>query len=94
MKRSTLAAAVAVATSLALAPAAYGQSNQPGEGERSIGRNEAGFGGGPHCHLLVVDSAQERFDLIRVFPSHRAHVASGTSDGVFVADPDCDGLMD
>jgi hypothetical protein len=37
---------------------------------------------------------QEQFDFIQVFPSHRAHVASGTSDGVFVADPDCDGLMD
>lgn len=91
MKRSTLAAAVAVATSLALAPAAYGQSNQPGEGEQSTGRNEAGFGGGPHCHVLVVDSAQEQFDAIRVFPSHRGHVASGTTDGVFVADLDCDG---
>ena len=75
-------------------PAAYGQSNQPSEGESSTGRNEAGFGGGPHCHLLVVDSAQDRFDFIQVFPSHRAHVASGTADGVFVADPDCDGLID
>jgi hypothetical protein len=89
-----LAAAVAVATTLALAPAAYAQSNQPSEGENSTGRNAAGFGGGPHCHLLVVDSAQEKFDVIRVFPSHRAHVASGTSDGVFVADSDCDGMID
>jgi hypothetical protein len=89
-----LAVAVAVATSLALAPAAYGQSNQPSAGESSTGRNDAGFGGGPHCHLLVVDSAQDQFDFIQVFPSHRAHVASGMSDGVFVADLDCDGSMD
>lgn len=94
MKRWILTAAVTVATSLALAPAASAESNQPGEGEHSTGRNEAGFGDGPHCHLLVVDSAQEKFDVIRVFPSHRAHLASGTSDGVFVADQDCDGLMD
>jgi hypothetical protein len=53
----------------------------------------AGFGGGPHCHVLVVDSAQEQFDLIRVFPSHTAHVHTGLVDGVFVADPDCDGIV-
>ncbi|HET6920499.1 MAG TPA: hypothetical protein VFI46_13680 [Jiangellaceae bacterium] len=40
-----------------------------------------------------MESAQEQFDLIRVFPSHTAHVHTGLVDGVFVADPDCDGIV-
>jgi hypothetical protein len=43
--------------------------------------------------VLVVDSAQDRFDLIRVFPSHTAHIHTGLVGGVFVADPDCDGVV-
>ena len=92
MKRALVVATVAVATSFGLASAASAESNQPGQGETSTGRNDAGFGGGPHCHVLVVDSAQDWFDFIRVFPSHTAHVHSGLVDGVFVADADCDGM--
>jgi hypothetical protein len=94
MKRAFVVAAVVVLTSFGLASAASAEPNQPGQGENSTGRNDAGFGGGPHCHVLVVEnSAQDQFDLIRVFPSHTAHVHTGLVDGVFVADPDCDGIV-
>jgi hypothetical protein len=93
MKRALVVSTVVVLTSFGLASAASADPNQPGQGESSTGRNEAGFGGGPHCHVLVVDSAQDQFDLIRVFPSHTAHAHSGLVDGVFDADPDCDGLV-
>jgi hypothetical protein len=42
--------------------------------------------------VLVIDSAREQFDFIRVFPSHTAHVNTGLPTGVFAADADCDGL--
>lgn len=71
----------------AMAPAAFAD-NQPGQGERSTDRNPAGFGGGPHCHVLTVDSAQEQF-VIRVFPSHTGH--DNSRSGVMAADPNCDG---
>jgi hypothetical protein len=93
MKRTLVVAGIVMVTSVGLASAASAEPNQPGQGEESTGRNEAGFGGGPHCHVLVVDSAQDQFDLIRVFPSHTAHVHTGLADGVFVAGPDCDGLL-
>jgi len=93
MKRAFVVAAVVALTSLGFASAASAEPSQPGQGEHSTGRNEAGFGGGPHCHVLVVDSAQDQFDLIQVFPSHTAHVHTGFVDGVFVADPDCDGIV-
>lgn len=92
MKRAFVVAAV-ILTSVGYASAASADPNQPGQGESSTGRNDAGFGGGPHCHVLVIDSAQERFDLIRVFPSHTAHAHSGLADGPFAADPDCDGKL-
>jgi len=41
---------------------------------------------------LIVDSAQSQFDFIQVFPSHTAHVHTGLTDGVFMADANCDGL--
>ena len=93
MKRALVVSTVVVLTSFGLASAASAEPNQPGQGESSTGRNEAGFGGGPHCHVLVVDSAQDQFDLIRVFPSHTAHAHTGLVDGVFVADADCDGIV-
>jgi hypothetical protein len=93
MKRAFVVAAVVAFTSAGLASAASAEANQPGQGESSTGRNAAGFGGGPHCHVLVVDSAQDRFDLIRAFPSHTGHANSGLVDGVFAADPDCDGML-
>jgi hypothetical protein len=93
MKRVCVMAAVVVLTTFGLASAASAEPNQPGQGENSTGRNDAGFGGGPHCHVLMVDSAQDRFDLIRVFPSHTAHIHTGLDGRVFVADPDCDGVV-
>ncbi|HEX6419794.1 MAG TPA: hypothetical protein VFZ77_14940 [Acidimicrobiales bacterium] len=92
MKRALVAAAVAVLSPVAMAAAASADTNQPGQGETSTGRNEAGFGGGPHCHLLAVDTGQDQFDFIRVFPSHTAHAASGLPSRIFVADGDCDGM--
>ena len=35
--------------------------------------------------------ADAPFEWIRVFPSHQGHASSGTADGPFLADPDCDG---
>ena len=92
MKRTVVVLIIAVLASLGAAPAAFAQSH-PSQGENSTGRNDAGFGGGPHCHVLVVDNAQDTFDTIRVFPSHTAHVHSGLAGGVFAADPDCDGIL-
>jgi hypothetical protein len=88
-----LIAATAVALGAIAAPSAVlAQDNQPGEGETSTGRNDEGFGGGPHCHLLAVEQADGHFTFVRVFPSHTGHAHSGGSDGPLVADADCDGL--
>ena len=92
MKRAFVVMVVATVTSLGLVSAASAEPNQPSEGENSTGRNDAGFGGGPHCHLLAVESAQGAFDFIQVFPSHMAHVSTGLAEGPFVADANCDGL--
>ncbi len=91
MRRTCIAAAVVALTTLGLAPTASAKEmNQPSEGEHSTGRNDAGFGGGPHCHVLR-NSRGAPFEWIRVFPSHQGHASSGTADGPFLADPDCDG---
>lgn len=94
MKRVLTMSLVAAMTVAGVAGAASAEPtpNQPSQGQSSTDRNLAGFGGGPHCHVLVVDNAQEQF-TIRVFPSHTGHVGSGTSDGVFAADLDCDGVL-
>jgi hypothetical protein len=92
MKQAAVGLVVVVLALLALTPGAWADQNQPGQGANSTGRNDAGFGGGPHCHVLVIDSAREQFDFIRVFPSHTAHVSTGLPTGVFAADADCDGL--
>lgn len=66
--------------------------NQPGNGVASEGRNDAGFGGGPHCHVnLVASEHQDVFDFIAVYPSHTAHVNTGLPTNIFQADADCDG---
>jgi hypothetical protein len=67
-----LIGAVAAALTLALAPAAMGHPSE--------NRAEQGFGGpgAPHCHINLNSG---KF----AFPSHKAHVASGLSDGVFMA---------
>lgn len=86
MNRLLTALLVAVLALVGSASAA-GAANQPGQGERSTGRNDAGFGGGPHCHILVANEAGPF--TIRVFPSHTGHVHAGND--IFNADPDCDG---
>ena len=87
MQAGTALALGAVAVpSIALAA----DDNHPSQGENSTGRNDAGFGGGPHCHVLR-SSHGAPFEWIRVFPSHQGHASSGTADGPFLADPDCDG---
>jgi hypothetical protein len=60
----------------------------PSQGATSEGRNPQGFGGGPHCHVLIVNNTP--FDSAPAFPSHTGHDASGLTH-VFAADPDCDG---
>jgi hypothetical protein len=61
---------IAAVLALALAPAALGHPSE--------NRAEQGFGGGPHCHINLHSG---NF----AFPSHRAHVVTGLSDGVFMA---------
>jgi hypothetical protein len=64
----------------------------PSGGFASEGRNAAGFGGGPHCHINTKSNSP--FDFTPAFPSHQAHVSSGfgeLGEGPFVADPNCDG---
>lgn len=93
MKRALLVATIVALTSFGSASMASAQTNQPGQGANSTGRNEAGFGEGPHCHVLIVENAQDRFEFIRVFPSHTGHANSGLVDGVFAADIDCNGVL-
>jgi hypothetical protein len=65
-----LIGAIAAVVSLALAPAAFGHPSE--------NRAEQGFGGGPHCHINLQSG---NF----AFPSHKAHEATGLSDGIFMA---------
>jgi hypothetical protein len=78
-----MVAALALGGSASMA----GAENQPGQGERSTDRNSAGFGGGPHCHVMVANEAGPF--TIRVFPSHTGHGHAGND--IFNADSDCDG---
>ena len=88
--RYTLIAAAALSVGAMAMPAiALAEDNQPSEGEHSTGRNDSGFGGGPHCHVNV--QANGHFS-VQVFPSHMGHVSSGLGEGPFVADPDCNGI--
>lgn len=65
---------------------------QPTNGFSSTGRNDAGFGGGPHCHVNVIASEHNPVvEFVEVFPSHTAHVHTGLPGEVFQADPNCDG---
>ena len=85
MKRllaATFVAALAVAGSASVA----GAANQPTQGEHSTGRNDAGFGGGPHCHVLT--TSRGPFSTA-VYPSHMGHSSAGSD--IFLPDPDCDG---
>jgi hypothetical protein len=68
-----LIGAIAAVLTLALAPAAMGQ--HPSEN-----RAEQGFGGpgAPHCHI-------NQHSGMFAFPSHQAHVATGTPVNIFAA---------
>jgi hypothetical protein len=91
MKRLLIAGAALALGAVAMPSVASAvDDNQPSQGENSTGRNDQGFGGGPHCHGLR-SSHGAPFEWIRVFPSHQGHASSGTADGPFLADPDCDG---
>ena len=86
MKRlltATMVATLALVGSASIA----GAANQPSQGEHSTGRNDAGFGGGPHCHVLVANDAAPF--TIRLFPSHTGHMHAGND--IFNADLGCDG---
>jgi hypothetical protein len=71
-----------------LTPATALADTQPSQGVHSTGRNEAEFGGGPHCHVLIREG--NHFKTIVVYPSHQGHDASGLTH-IFAADPNCDG---
>jgi hypothetical protein len=90
MKRLLIALAASSLGAVAVPSIAIADDNQPSQGENSTERNDSGFGGGPHCHVLR-SSHGAPFVWIRVFPSHQGHASSGTADGPFLADPDCDG---
>ena len=93
LKYAVMAAAGLIAGASGLSSVAMAEDNQPSQGENSTGRNENGFGSGPHCHVLAVEQADGSFTFVRVFPSHMGHASSnGSTVAPFVADPDCDGL--
>ena len=92
MKRMLIAATTVALGALAVPSMAMADDNQPSQGEHSTGRNEQGFGGGPHCHLLAVGQTGGPYTFVQVFPSHSGHFHSGLSAGPFVADANCDGL--
>ena len=58
-------------------------STQAGDETEVEGRNDAGYGGGPHCHVLIRDTD------INVYPSHQGHDASGLTH-IFTP-TDCEG---
>lgn len=90
MRRIVLACLPTVLT-FAVAGAVFADT-QPTNGDASTGRNDAGFGGGPHCHINTIASEHnEQVDFIAVYPSHTGHVSSGLGEGPFAADPNCDG---
>jgi hypothetical protein len=91
IRKAIIALAAGAALIGAAAPALA--ESQPSQGIASTGRNDAGFGGGPHCHVQVVAGRQQdQFDQIVVYPSHRGHEASGLPATIFQADPNCDGI--
>ena len=89
MRRIVLALVPALLL-LALAAPAMADTH-PSNGESSTGRNDAGFGEGPHCHVNTIATEHAPFDFVVVYPSHRGHVSSRLGEGPFVADPNCDG---
>ena len=74
--RRVMVAVMTVAL-MGIAPAAVAQ--HPSEN-----RNEQGFGGGPHCHVVAASPQQNP-----AYPSHTGHVHAGND--IFNADLDCDG---
>ena len=60
----------------------------PSQGWHSADRNEAGTGGGPHCHVMRDNNTP--FDSSPAYPSHQGHMSSGPTH-IFAADPNCDG---
>ena len=89
MRKIVLALVPALLLLAVAAPAMA--DTQPSNGESSTGRNDAGFGGGPHCHVNTIASEHSPFDFVVVYPSHQGHVSSGLGEGPFVADTNCDG---
>ncbi|MQA99304.1 MAG: hypothetical protein GEU78_03280 [Actinobacteria bacterium] len=71
--RKPLVAAIFVVL-LGAVPAAAHPSEQ---------RNENGFGGGPHCHVVVAGQSNP------AYPSHTAHLAAGNDVFAAIPDEDC-----
>ena len=90
--RMILATLLSTAMFVATAAGAVFADTQPTQGYSSTRRNDAGFGGGPHCHVNVIASEHNpTVEFVEVFPSHTAHVHSGLPGDIFQADPNCDG---
>ena len=91
MKRLLIAGTALALGAVAVPSIALRRRRQPPEPRRELDWTQRRrFGGGPHCHVLR-SSHGAPFEWIRVFPSHQGHASSGTADGPFLADPDCDG---
>jgi hypothetical protein len=71
--------AVLVAATVLVLGAAPSAAAHPSEG-----RNEHGFGEGPHCHVIVANDQANP-----AYPSHTGHIHAGND--IFNADPNCDG---
>lgn len=81
---AVLALGVSAGSSVAMA------DNESSQGDHSTGRNEAGFGEGPHCHVIEMEAADGTTTYLEVYPSHTGHASSG-GNGPFIADGNCDG---
>ena len=69
--RKLIVSLVAV-SALAVAPAASGHPSE--------NRADRAFFGGPHCHVNLQSGNA-------AFPSHRAHIATGTPTNIFASAP-------
>jgi hypothetical protein len=86
MKRAFVVVVVLALSLIGLAGGALADPH-PSQGVNSTGRNPNGSGA-VHCHVLIDNNTP--FDSALVYPSHKAHLASGIGH-VFNGDTDCDG---
>ena len=90
-RKHAVVAAAALTLGVATGSSVAMADNESSQGDHSTGRNEAGFGGGPHCHVIETVAADGSVAYIEVYPSHMGH-ASSAGHGPFIADGNCDGM--